>query len=110
LSSADAESGKLAWYSNHLNKIYSFLKIIFNYAEKNFITVVLDEFQNYQFVDPCIFSELQNLWDQKKEKTRCNLILMGSISTLMNHIFKNQKEPLFGRADHQLTVNAFTLE
>lgn len=86
------------------------LQIIFNYAEQNFITVVFDEFQNYQFVNPAVFSELQDIWDQRKEKTKCNLILMGSISTLMNHIFKNRKEPLFGRADHQLTVNAFSLD
>jgi len=72
------------------------LQIIFNYAEQNFITVVFDEFQNYQFVNPAVFSELQDIWDQRKEKTKCNLILMGSISKLMNHIFKNRKEPSSG--------------
>lgn len=86
------------------------LTIIMNYAEKNPITVVFDEFQNYQSVNPSIFSELQNLWDQKKQAAKCNLILMGSLSTMMDKIFKNQKEPLFGRADHQLTVPPFTLD
>ena len=84
-------------------------EIILNYAEKKRITVVVDEFQNYQYVNPSIFSDLQNLWDQKKEKTKCNLILMGSMSSLMNRIFKNQKEPLFGRADYQVTIPPFTL-
>jgi AAA+ ATPase superfamily predicted ATPase len=85
------------------------LGIILNYAGANPVTVVFDEFQNYQFVNQAFFSDLQNLWDQKKEITRCNLILMGSQSTLMNHIFKNRKEPLFGRADHQVTIPPFTL-
>jgi AAA+ ATPase superfamily predicted ATPase len=61
-------------------------EIILNYAEKKRITMVVDEFQNYQYVNPSIFSDLQNLWDQKKEKTKCNLILMGSMSSLMNRI------------------------
>ncbi len=85
-------------------------EIILNYAERNPVTVAVDEFQNYQYVNPSIFSDLQNLWDQKKEKTKCNLILMGSLSSLMNRIFKNKKEPLFGRANHQITVSAFNLD
>jgi AAA+ ATPase superfamily predicted ATPase len=84
--------------------------IIMNYAERNHITVVFDEFQNYQFVNPAVFSELQNLWDQKKDKTKCNLILMGSLSTMMDKIFKDQKEPLFGRADYQVSLSPFTLD
>ncbi len=72
------------------------LRILMNFAERNPITVVFDEFQNYQYVNPAIFSELQNLWDQKKQATKCNLILMGSLATMMDKIFKDQKEPLFG--------------
>ena len=86
------------------------LRILMNFAERNPITVVFDEFQNYQYVNPAIFSELQNLWDQKKQTTKCNLILMGSLVTMMDKIFKDRKEPLFGRADHQLTVTPFTLD
>ena len=81
-----------------------------NYAERNHITVVFDEFKNYQFVNPAVFSQLQNLWDQKKDKTKCNLILMGSLSTMMDKIFKDRKEPLFGRADYQVSLPPFTLD
>lgn len=84
-------------------------RMIFDYAETHPMTVVIDEFQNYRYVEPSIFSELQNIWDQKKEKTKCNLILMGSLTTLMDQIFKDRKEPLFGRADHQVTLNPFSL-
>ncbi len=85
-------------------------EIIMNYAGRNPVTVVVDEFQNYQYVNPSIFSDLQNLWDQKAETAKCNLILMGSMSSMMNRIFKDQKEPLFGRADYQVTVPVFTLD
>ena len=40
-------------------------------------------------------SEMQNVWDSKKEGSHINLILCGSIYSLMKRIFENSKEPLF---------------
>jgi AAA+ ATPase superfamily predicted ATPase len=85
-------------------------QIVLNYAKEKAVTVVFDEFQNYQYVNAAVFSDLQNLWDRHRDSSRCNLILMGSISTLMNRIFKNQKEPLFGRADYQVSLPPFDLQ
>lgn len=38
-----------------------------------------------------------------------NLIVSGSIYSLMQKIFQNSKEPLFGRADNIIKLSAFTL-
>ena len=38
-----------------------------------------------------------------------NLIVSGSINSLMQKIFQNSKEPLFGRADNIIKLSAFSL-
>ena len=39
-----------------------------------------------------------------------NLIISGSVFTLMEKIFKDEKEPLFGRADLIMKLNPFTTD
>ena len=38
-----------------------------------------------------------------------NLIVSGSVYSLMNKIFQNNKEPLFGRADNIIELSPFSL-
>lgn len=52
---------------------------------------------------------MQNIWDSQKEKSKINLILCGSVYSLMKRIFENSKEPLFGRATSRIVVKPFTL-
>lgn len=71
--------------------------------------LVIDEFQEFLNINSSIYSDMQNLWDQYKNKTNINLILSGSVYSLMQKIFQNSKEPLFGRADNILKLSAFDL-
>ena len=43
---------------------------------------------------------MQNIWDQYRKSSHMNLIVSGSIYSLMQKIFQDNKEPLFGRADN----------
>ncbi len=72
--------------------------------------LVIDEFQEFYNINPSIFSDIQNLWDQYRQKTKINLIISGSVYSLMNKIFQNSKEPLFGRADNILKLSPFDTE
>lgn len=69
------------------------------------MTVILDEFQEWHNINPAIFSEMQNLWDQHKEAAKIHLILCGSVYSLMTRIFEHSKEPLFGRADQKIYLH-----
>ena len=40
------------------------ITILFEYAEQNPLTLILDEFQDVSRVNSSFFSDLQNLWDQ----------------------------------------------
>ena len=52
---------------------------------------------------------MQNIWDAYRKKSKMNLIVSGSIYSLMQKIFQNKKEPLFGRADNIIKLSAFDL-
>jgi hypothetical protein len=72
-------------------------------------TLIIDEFQEFLNINPSIFSDIQNLWDSYKNETKVNLVLSGSIYSLMKKIFENRKEPLFGRADNKIDLKPFNV-
>ena len=59
------------------------------------ITLIIDEFQGFEYVNPSVYSDVQNLWNQYRKQTHLNLILMGSVFSMMYKIFEGYKEPLF---------------
>lgn len=75
---------------------------------KNF-TLVFDEFQNINGINPSFFSDMQNIWDSRKDESQLNLILCGSIYSMMRKIFDDKHEPLFGRATHKIRIEPFTI-
>lgn len=70
-------------------------------------TLIIDEFQEFYTVNPAVFSEMQHIWDSNKSESKINLILCGSIYSMMSRIFESAKEPLFGRATHRIHLKAF---
>ncbi|MDI6791968.1 MAG: ATP-binding protein [bacterium] len=93
-----------------LSNFTDFFRLLFQYAEKEKIIIVFDEFQNFQYVDPSIFSILQHLWDEWNKKTRMNLVIIGSLVSMIQKIFTDKKEPLFGRATNQLSIAPLRFE
>ncbi len=77
------------------------------------LTLAIDEFQEFFSINPSIYSDMQNIWDRYKDKSKMNLILSGSIYSLMTKIFEHHQEPLYGRADYKIVLhpfNSLTLE
>ena len=83
------------------------LRACFEAARETPLAVVFDEFQNFRYVDPSVFSILQKQWDTLHETTRIHLIAVGSLVSLMERIFTGAKEPLARRATAQLSVHPF---
>lgn len=77
------------------------------YATRNHLNLVIDEFQEFFRINGSIYSDMQNIWDTNKEQMRMNLILSGSVQSLMRRIFDNYREPLFGRATAKLFIEPF---
>lgn len=79
------------------------------FATKEHYTLIIDEFQEFDNVNSSIFSDVQNLWDQYKNRAKINFIASGSIYSMMMKIFENRKEPLFGRLTSKITLQPFAV-
>ena len=76
-------------------------------SESRSFTVIIDEFQEFQRVNPSVFSDMQNIWDRYKRHSKMHLIISGSVFSMMKKIFENSKEPLFGRANERIHLKPF---
>ncbi|MES9857755.1 MAG: ATP-binding protein [Sedimenticola sp.] len=72
-------------------------------------TLVMDEFQEFLHINPSLYADMQNVWDRYKDRSQMNLILSGSIYSLMKKIFEDRKEPLFGRATSKIHLKPFNV-
>lgn len=78
------------------------------YGKEHHYTLIIDEFQNFLSINKAIPSVLQGIWDRLKDTTHVNLILCGSIYSMMKKIFENSDEPLYGRRDSNMRLLPFT--
>lgn len=69
--------------------------------------LIIDEFQEFFNINPSVYSDMQNIWDSYRNETHVNLLLMGSVYSLMHKIFESYHEPLFGRADATIRLSGF---
>ncbi|ACS89085.1 MAG TPA: ATP-binding protein [Thermococcaceae archaeon] len=64
--------------------------------------VAFDEFQEFQKVDPSVFPLLQKLIDTNENRAGLMLIFTGSTIGMMEKLFKDSKEPLYGRIKREI--------
>ena len=74
------------------------------------LNVVIDEFQEFRKVNVGVFSSIQKLWDMHKGRARINLIVTGSVNTLMARLFRNRRAALYGRETAFMVVEPFATD
>jgi AAA+ ATPase superfamily predicted ATPase len=87
----------------------SLFQFLMELATQRSFNLVIDEFQEFYNINESVFSDMQNIWDSYRKRTRMNLIISGSVYSLMQKIFQSSKEPLFGRADNIIKLSAFDI-
>ena len=87
----------------------SLFQYLMELAGQRPFNLVIDEFQEFYNINESVYSDMQNIWDSYRKKTNMNLIVSGSVYSLMQKIFQNSKEPLFGRADNIIKLAAFDI-
>jgi len=92
------------------NTFSEVFRFVLQLSENRPFTLVIDEFQNFLKINPAIFSDIQRDWDLHKRSSHLNLIISGSVFTLMTKIFEDKEEPLFGRADEKMVLEPFTTD
>ena len=71
------------------------------------LTLVIDEFQEFDKIDPAIFTDLQGIWDALHKRAKLNFIVCGSVSRLMRKIFFDDRQPLYGRNTGKIHLDPF---
>lgn len=79
-------------------------------SKTRFFTLIIDEFQEFYSINPSVFSDMQHIWDTNKTTSKINLILCGSVYSMMTQIFENAREPLFGRATQRIHLKSFDVK
>ena len=93
-----------------INTFSSIFRYLMELAVNRQFNLVIDEFQEFYNINESVYSDMQNIWDMYRKRTKMNLIVSGSVFSLMHKIFQNAKEPLFGRADNIIKLSAFNLD
>ena len=92
-----------------INTFRSLFRFLLELGKQKAFNLVIDEFQEFYNINASVYSDMQNLWDQYRTDSHINLIVSGSVYSLMQKIFRNSKEPLFGRADNIIKLSAFSI-
>ncbi len=94
----------------YITKFGELFEIVMRESQKRHFTIVFDEFQTLYKINPAIFSEIQDIWDRYHRESHINLIVSGSIQSLMKRIFEEKGEPLYGRPTSKFTLLPFSIE
>ena len=91
--------------AEHFADVFEFLMKL---STERPITLFIDEFQEFFRVNKSVYSDMQRIWDIYSPKARMNLVVCGSIYSMMTKIFKDKKEPLYNRQTRFMTLRPFT--
>ncbi len=89
------------------DRFSSIFEYIMKLSKTRSFTLIIDEFQEFIRVNKSVFSEMQRIWDLNKQDSKINLLVCGSVNSLMNKLFKDSHEPLYGRQTLTLKVEPF---
>lgn len=51
------------------------IEFLLDYTKQKPLTIIIDEFQDIDIVNPALFSDIQNLWDANKRDSMMHLVL-----------------------------------
>ena len=88
-------------------RLIELVEEVFKAAEESPLTLVLDELQEMDRINPSFFGALQGVWDEHHNTAKINLVVSGSVNRLMNKVFFTYGEPLYGRNTGHLKVTPF---
>lgn len=91
-----------------VTQLSDLFEAVMQFSKNEHFVLVIDEFQDLQLVNPAFFSQMQNIWDTYKDNSKINLIVSGSVYSMMIKLFEDSKEPLFARATAKINLMPFT--
>ncbi len=84
-----------------------FFEVLFERLEG---VVAFDEFQDFRFVEPAVYPTLQRFMDENENRKNLLMVFTGSTVGMMEKLFKDSKEPLYGRIKRELNLQPLNLK
>ena len=91
----------------HAERFSDLFQYLMQLSKSKPITLVLDEFQDFARVNSAIFSQMQRIWDLNKAEAQMNLVVCGSVYSMMTRLFRDHKESLYGRQTAFFKIEPF---
>ena len=93
-----------------INQFCDLFEVVMKESLNRHFTIVFDEFQTLQKVNPAIFRTTKKLWGRYHNDAHLHLITLCSIQPPTRHIFENTSGQLHGRPSTILTLKPFTIK
>lgn len=93
-----------------ISRFADIFEYLMKLSQTKSFTLFIDEFQEFYRVNPSIFSDMQRIWDEYHKESKINLVVCGSIYTMMTNIFQNNKEPLYNRENRFMKIKPFRID
>ena len=106
-ASAERQLGDKFRIHGHAERLIDLVETLFDCATSRPMTVIIDEFQEMQYVNAAFYGELQGLWDRVHRTHKLNLVVSGSVNRMMNEILFNYSAALYGRNTAHLRLDPF---
>ena len=90
-----------------IDRFADIFRFVLEKAETMPLTLVVDEFQEFDRTAPEVYGEVAGIWDELHKSSRVNLIFCGSVNRLMHKVFFSYAEPLYGRNTGRLDLKPF---
>ncbi len=94
---------------NGITSLRELFQMLMEIGKQKSYNLIIDEFQELMNVNSSIFGDIQNIWDTTKDEAHVNMIVSGSVFSMMHQIFMNYKEPLYGRATSIIRLKPFSV-
>jgi AAA+ ATPase superfamily predicted ATPase len=93
--------------AGRIDRFADIFRFVMEKATTTPLTLVVDEFQEFDRTAPEVYSEVAGVWDELHATSRINLVFCGSVNRLMHKVFFSHAEPLYGRNTGRLDLKPF---
>ena len=97
-------------FDGTINQFCDLFEVVMKESLNRHYTIILDEFQMLQEVNPAIFRMIKKLWNRYHNRSHLHLITLCSIQPPTRHIFEDTNGQFYGRPSTILTLKPFTIK
>ncbi len=84
-----------------------FFEYVFYLSKEQTVNLAIDEFQNFEKLEPGFYSEFKKLWDKYSRTSNLNLIVISSDQNFIQRTFVSPESPLFELNRFNLKLEPF---